>query len=44
MVEIMWMIHEVVVSFRPLIYIGGSVLTLLILIIMLLEEINNDKK
>ena len=42
MIEYAWMIHGIVDNFRPLFHIFGSVLTLFILVLMLLEWGNVD--
>ena len=43
MIEFMWMFHDWVVNFRPFFYISGSCLTLLILVLMLWDGINDDE-
>ena len=42
MIEYAWMIHGFIDNFRPLIHIGGSLLTLFILVLMLLEWGNDN--
>ena len=42
MIEYAWMIHGFIDNFRPLFHIAGSLLTLFILVLMLLEWANND--
>jgi hypothetical protein len=42
MIEYAWMIHGFIDNFRPLFHIGGSFLTLCILILMLLEWGNDN--
>tara|TARA_Y100000592_G_scaffold100740_1_gene182432 strand:+ start:6735 stop:6896 length:162 start_codon:yes stop_codon:yes gene_type:complete len=42
MIEYAWMIHGFVDNFRPVFYLGGSLVTLFILILMLLEMENID--
>lgn len=43
-IETMWNLHFYLANFRPLFHIGGVILTIIILALLLLEEINNDKK
>lgn len=42
MIEYAWMIHEFVDNFRPLFHIFGSLITLFILVLMLLEWSNEN--
>ena len=42
MIEYAWMIHEFIDNLRPLFNIGGSLLTLFILVLMLLEWSNDN--
>ena len=43
-IETMWNLHFLLANFRPLLHVGGVILTIVILGLMLLEEQNNGKK